>query len=316
MKGKKILVTGGSGLLGMGLTRRLISKGVSVQSTYFSRKPPSQLSSCFKQYDFTRYEDCLFATEGMDYVLICAVQASGVSGMKESPTASILPNLEIHAGLLEACCQNGVEKAVWISSSAVYQEAFYPIREDQRDLNKPPYELYQGIGWVYRYIEQLAKCYYQKRGLQIGVIRTSNIYGPYDRFDDQRSHVIPALIKRALTKESPFVVWGNGNTIRDFVYVDDLVEGVWKVLDSYCIADPINISSGVPIRIKELVGVILEVCGHRVPLQYDPAKPTAVPYRVLDNTKVDTLLGGIDRTSLREGIQKTVEWYTSNLSRD
>ena len=108
-----------------------------------------------------------------------------------------MPNLDIHAGLLEACSQNGVEKVVWVSSSTVYQEAFYPIREEQLDLNKPPYKLYLGVGGVYRYLEQLAQCYYQQRGLQVGIIRTANIYGPYDHFDDIKSHVIPALIKRA-----------------------------------------------------------------------------------------------------------------------
>ena len=303
-------------MLGMSLTRHLISHGMSVQSTYFSSKPPSHLKSHFVRYDFTRFEDCLAATKEQDYVIISAVQASGVAGVRQSPTASILPNLQIHAGLLEACCQNRVEKVVLISSSSVYQEAFYPIREDQIDLNQPPYELYQGIGWVYRYLEQLAKCYYDKRGLQIGVIRTSNIYGPYDRFDDEKSHVIPALIKRALAKEDPFVVWGNGDSIRDFVYVEDLAEGVFKVLERYCIADPINISNGTPVNIKELVRVILDISDHRVIPQYDPVKPTAVPYRVLDNTKADTLLGKIDKTPLEKGIQKTVEWYTSNLSRE
>ncbi len=216
-KGKKVLITGGAGLLGTNITQRLVSGGIQVQSTYFSRIPPEHLKKHYQCYDFTKYEDCLAATQNQDYVIICAVQASGVTGMAQSPTASILPNLEIHAGLLEACCQNEVDKAVWISSSTVYQEAPFPIKEEQLDLNQQPYDLYQGIGWVYRYIEQLVRCYYEKRGLQIGVLRTSNIYGPYDRFDDKKSHVIPALIKRALNKETPFFVWGDGETIRDFI---------------------------------------------------------------------------------------------------
>ena len=316
MKGKKVLVTGGAGLLGTSLTKRLIDLGLLVTSTYYHRSPVKLSEANYQRYDFTQYRDCLEATKGQDYVIICAVQASGVAGVRQSPTATILLNLNIHAGLLEACCENGIEKAVWISSSTVYQEAFYPIREDQLDLNKPTYELYQGIGWVYRYLESLARCYYDKRGLNIGVIRTTSIYGPYDRFDDQKSHVIPALIKRALNKEDPFVVWGNGQTVRDFIYVDDLVEGVLKVLDQYCIAEPINVSDGTPVNIEQLVETILAVCDHSVPLQYDLTKPTAVPYRVLDNTKADTLLGKIDKTPLEEGIRKTVDWYTSRLSRD
>ena len=316
IKGKKILVAGGAGLLGINLTERLLSVGALVQSTYFSRYPPTHLLPYFQQYDFTKYEDCLRATQNQDYVIICAVQASGVTGMKQSPTASILPNLEIHAGLLEACWQNGVKRVVWISSSTVYQEAFYPIGEYQLDLNQSTYSLYQGVGWLYRYLEQLAQCYAEKHGLLVGIIRTTNIYGPYDHFDDQKSHVLPALIKRALKKETPFVVWGNGHTIRDFIYVDDLVEGVLRVLEEYCIADPINLSYGIPTSIQEAVKIILEVCNHVTEPQYDLTKPTAVPYRVLDNTKFETFLGKIEKTSLKEGIYKTVKWYLSKEFRE
>ena len=98
--------------------------------------------------------------------------------------------------------------------------------------------------------------------------------------------------------------------------MDDLVEGVLKVLNDYCCADPINISSGEPITIGKLVEVILKVCDHHLTVQYDSTKPTAIPYRVLDNTKCDTLLGKINKTPLEKGIQKTVEWYNSSFRRD
>jgi GDP-L-fucose synthase len=312
----KVLVTGGAGLLGTSLTLKLKALGMDVMSTYFTRPPSEELAPLYKRYDLSKYEDCLAATKGQDYVVIGAVQATGVKGMSHSPTASILPNLQIHAGMFEACSQNGVKKVVWVSSSTVYQEAFYPIREDQLDLNQPPYGLYQGIGWVYRYLEQLAECYSDKCGLQVGIIRTASIYGPFDRFDDERSHVIPALIKRALQRETPFVVWGGGETVRDFVYVDDLAEAVVKLLGSDCTIDPVNFSSGRPVTIGELVDTVLEICGHPVEPHYDSTKPTAVPYRALDNTKFDTLLGRIERTPLEDGIAKTIEWYKSSTSRD
>ena len=123
------------------------------------------------------------------------------------------------------------------------------------DLNLPPYELYLGIGWVYRYLEKLAKYYFLKRNLKIGIIRTANIYGPYDRFDDIKSHVIPALIKRALKNENPFVVWGDKKTTRDFVYVDDLSFAVLEVLNKFCNAEPINFSSGYGVTIENLVKI-------------------------------------------------------------
>ena len=316
LKGKNVLITGGSGLLGTSLTQRFADLGMCVQCTYYSRMPRKFRNVEYLQYDFTKYEDCLAATKNQDYVMICAVQAAGVKGVRQSPTKTILPNLEIHAGLFEACCENDVKKAVWVSSSSVYQEASFPISEDELDLNQQPYELYQGIGWVYRYLEELAKCYYAKHGLKVGIIRTSNIYGPYDRFDDEKSHVIPALIKRAQQKDDPYIVWGEESIVRDFIFMDDLTEGVLRVLNNYCYADPINISNGIPTTIGELVDIILKVCNHPVTVQYDPAKPSAISYRVLDNTKCDKILGKMNKTSLEEGIRKTVEWYNSRHSRD
>jgi GDP-L-fucose synthase len=312
---KRILVAGGAGLLGVNLTRRLSQLNAMVESSYFHRSPPQDLGQHYQQYDFNDYQDCLRATREKDIVVICAVQATGVQGMLQSPTAAILPNLSIHAGLFEACRQNGVDQVIWVSSSTVYQEAYYPIREDQLDLNQSPYPLYQGVGWVYRYLEELANCYIAQEGMQIGVIRTSNIYGPYDRFDDQKSHVIPALVKRALGKEDPYIVWGHGGTVRDFIFVDDLVEAILKVLQIGCSDRPINFSYGKPVRIEEAVELILSACEHTTEPVYDLSKPTAIPYRVLDNTRFETLYGAFAKTPLEEGIQKTIAWYCSDAGR-
>jgi GDP-L-fucose synthase len=316
LKGKKVLVTGGAGLLGTGLVSRLVSLGAEVEASCFSRAPQPSLAAHYRRYDFNDYQDCLAACAGKDIVIICAVQASGVQGVRNSPAATLMPNLAIHAGLFEACSAHQVPRAVWVSSSTVYQEACYPIREDQLDLNLPVFELYAGIGWVYRYLEKLAEFYYQKQGLNIGVIRTSNIYGPYDRFDAEKSHVIPALIRRALAGETPFTVWGGPETVRDFIYVDDLVEGVLRQLAVECRADPVNVSNGTPVSIRELAEVVLDRCAHPGPPVFDRSKPSAVPYRVLDNAKCHRLLGEFPRTPLSEGIARTVAWYRSPQARD
>ena len=164
VKNKKILITGGAGLLGISLTKLFLSLGANVVSSYYKRTPPKELKSYYKKYDFNNFKDCIKATKDMDYVIISAVQASGVKGVRENPTSSILPNLKIHSGLFEACAQNNIKKVVWISSSSVYQECNHPILEKELDLNLPTYEMYLGIGWVYRYLEKLAQCYYLKRG--------------------------------------------------------------------------------------------------------------------------------------------------------
>lgn len=311
IKGKKILVTGGTGLVGANLVQKLKNLGADVVAS-FHLKPAPFLKDIYRQFDFTKFEDCLSATKEKDYVIICAAQSFGTKMMKEQPTAFILPNLKINAGLLEACRINKVEKVILLSSSTVYPEANYPISEDQFDLNQPPYELYFGVGWLNRYIEQLAKFYVKTYGMKIGILRPTNIYGPFDKFDDEKSHVLPALIKRALKKENPFVVWGDGSAIRDFIYVDDFVEDLLNVLDNYCVGEPVNIGSGEETSVRDAVSVILDVCGHKTVPQYDKTKPTAIPYRMLNLKKFESLFGRQKRTPFKEGIKKTVDWYKTN----
>lgn len=310
LKGKNILVAGGTGLVGVNLTVRLSQLGAKVFSTYFSRNPQVYKDK-YRHFDFTQYPDCLEATKGMDYMVICAAYSAGVGAAKEDSCAAITGNLRIISGLLEAAKINKLEKVIVISSSTVYQEKNSPMREDDLDLNKPPYELYMGIGWLNRYIEKLALFYHKQCGIKVGIIRPANIYGPYDKFDDAKSNVLPALIKRALNKENPYVVWGNGSVVRDFIYVEDFLDCLLNVLDKYCVAEPINISTGKGITIGEAVKTILQVCGHNACPRYDSSRPVAVPYRVLSPEKYEAIFGKLRLTPFAEGIATTVEWYRS-----
>ena len=174
-KGKNILIAGGSGLVGTNLRRRIKYLGGNVLSTYFTKKP-NLFSENYRLFDFTNFDECMEATKEMDYVFICATVTHGVKEMKENPTASILPNLKINAGLLEACHMNKVDKVVFISSSTVYHMINTPIREDQLDLNMPPYDIYLGVGWFNRYLEQLAGFYHKSYGAKIGFVSASSIY--------------------------------------------------------------------------------------------------------------------------------------------
>lgn len=308
VQGKNILVAGATGLIGANLARRLKEMGACLRATCFSRSQEG-----LEKFDFTEMDACLEATRDMQSVFICAAQTFGAKVMKENPAALVGPNLRINAGLLEACRVNRVEKIVFISSSTVYQEAFHPVREDELDLNKPVYDLYLGVGGMKRYCEQLALFYSKACGMKIGIVRPSNIYGPHDKFDEAKSHVLPALILRALKKEDPFVVWGDGHTVRDFLYVDDFTEDLVAILERHCVADPVNVASGKAITIREAVKIILSACGHKARPVYDETKPNAIPYRQLDTTKFEALFGKRERTPFEEGIRRSVAWYQSTL---
>lgn len=317
MNGRRVLIAGASGLAGSALLRRLHDLGADVRGTCHER-PPALLPERHRRCDLTRLDDCLAATDGVQDVVICAAQTFGAQIMRDEPTRLVLPNLQIHSNLFEASRLNGVERVLVISSSTVYQEAFHPIREDELDLNQQPFVLYQGVGWMKRYVEQLARFYHDRYGLGVAIVRPSNLYGPRDKFEDDRSHVLPALIKRALRREDPFVVWGTGDAVRDFLFVEDFVDDLLAVLSLArpfrC--EPLNLASGSALTIRDAVRTILDVCEHDATPVYDPSKPDAIPYRMLDTTKADAILGRRPRTSFRAGIDATVRWYRTETEVD
>jgi len=304
-----ILVAGGAGLVGRNLENRLAEAGMPFVSTRHAGSPALGHDSSVV-CDFCDFSNCLAVTEGKQAVVLCAAISHGAKKNREMPTASILPNLQILAGLLEACARNKVRTVVMLSSSTVYQPADFPIKEDDLDLNQPPYPGYFGVGWTYRYLEQLAALYSTTCGMKVVILRPANIYGPFDRFDEERAHVVPSLIRRALNKENPFEVWGSPDVVRDFIFVDDLVGDIVSILKGEVDLHglPVNICGGEPMTIAEAARIILEVCGHEAQVCFDPKKPSAIPYRVVDNARYQRLFGDKKRTPFRSGIEKTVAW--------
>ena len=148
---KEILIAGGSGLVGANLTFKLLQLGLPVVSTRFRNSNPAFSEICVK-YNFLDFEQCLEATRNKQSVVLSAAITYGAKKNKENPTGSILPNLKIAAGLLEASARNKVKTIVIISSTTLYQPAYYPIREEELDLNTSPYHSYTGVGWYNRYV--------------------------------------------------------------------------------------------------------------------------------------------------------------------
>lgn len=296
----RYLIAGGSGLVGTHLSQALHKRGVNFLSTYYTRRPAA-LTQYYRQFDFTKFSDCLTATEQREIVFICAAQ---------TPTQSVIPNLQIFSGLLEACRINGAKKVILISSSTVYQEASFPIHEDQLDLNLPPYSIYLGIGWLFRFVEKLAVFYSKSYGMGVGILRATNIYGPHDNFHDEAtSHVLPALIKRALKKENPFVVWGDGAVVRDFLYVEDLIDILLELVEQKLDAIPINVGSGQATTIRTAASHILRICDHPVKPQFDLTKSIGIAYRALNVERLRSKIKSYPQTSLEAGLAKTIEWY-------
>lgn len=312
---EEILVAGGSGFVGINLTLKLRESGVPCVSTCFSRRNYLTEKHCV-QFDFRNYQDCLEATKKKAVVVICAGSTQFISSTKEHLSGSILPNLQIITGLLEAAAKNNVKKIIFLSTSTVYQELLRPIKEDDLDLNQPPSPAYFSVGWTNRYLEKMMIFYAETYGINVVILRPTSIYGPHDNFDINRSHVIPALIQRAHNKEEPFEIWGSPDVMRDFVYVGDLVSDIVSLLLDVNIpaGESINICNGEPISIADAANTILRICGHQTKVYFNDAKPTNIRYRSLDATKYRTYFPHSTRTPFEIGIKETYEWYLKYIN--
>ena len=308
--GKRILVAGGTGLVGRNLTIKLSESGLPFVSTRH-KGTASADNIDFVPFDFCEFQDCLSATMNINTTVLCAAVSYGAKRNKEMPTASILPNLKIFTGLFEACARNNVKTVIMLSSSTIYQPCDYPIKEDDLDLNQSPYSGYFGVGWTYRYLEQLVALYSKTYDMKIIVLRPTNIYGPFDKFDKEKAHVIPSLIRRVLNREDPFEVWGSPDVVRDFIFVDDLVKDILAILKEEVNVNnlPVNICSGKPMTIKDAAETILHVCNYETKICFNSDKPSAISYRAIDNLRYVQLFGARKRTAFEDGIKKTIEWY-------
>jgi GDP-L-fucose synthase len=187
----------------------------------------------------------------------------------------------------------------------------YPVKED--DVMKGDvYEKYFFVGWMKRFTEIMCEMYARKlkEPMRVVVVRPANIYGEHDDFEWETSHVIPALIRKAVERHNPLEVWGDGNDIKDLIYVGDFVEGMLLAMERIDSFDPINIGSGRPCSIREALAAILKAAGYEdAAVAYNSSKPTMIPKRLIDVTKARELLGFEAKTPLVEGIKRTVQWY-------
>jgi GDP-L-fucose synthase len=227
----------------------------------------------------------------------------------------ITTNLILTSNMLQAAWAEGVQKIVIFGSSTGYPAYDHPVKEEEMWL-ADPHPSYMGYGWMRRYFEKLGEYVSRQSECKVVIIRPSAVYGPGDTFAEDTSHVIPALIKKAVQRESPYVVWGSGDEVRDFIHISDFAKGCLLALEKCLTFDPINIGAGKVTTIREIVGYILDAVGHRdVPVVFDKTKPVTIPFRMIDIEKARRLLGFEPQISIERGIRETVQWYMSTSPR-
>jgi GDP-L-fucose synthase len=315
---KKVVVTGGSGFIGTHVITELIDRGVSVR-THIHKKPLQVDARLLLESDIEVLEninlknidDCEKLIEGADYVIHLA---GDIANPKYVPTdfQITLNQITLFTNVLEASHKCGVEKFFDLNSGTGYPLRNYPITEDEF-WDDEPYISYYGYGWMRRYREKVMEHCSHISDMKIQLCRATAIYGPNDNFDLETCHVVPALIKRVLSGEDPFVVWGSPTVVRDFLYVKDVVKGILLVLEKGQSMKPYNLGSGDEITIGRVVDSILKATDKSPKVIYDENKPTTIPFKLASIDRIRHELGFEPDYTFDDGIKDTIIWYTNNF---
>lgn len=315
-RGKKVLIAGAAGFIGTNLALRLAREGADLRLTL--RDKPLQAAfprADVMQVDLRRPEDCVRAVEGMDFVFMCAAHTSGAAVIRATPLVHITPNVLINTLLLEASYQAGVRKVCFISSGAAYPPTDARPVTEREMFDGDPVDVYFPAGWMKRYAEILCRTYSEKiaRPMPSVVVRPSNVYGPYDKFDFAVSHVTAALLRRVVERQKPLEVWGTGLDIRDVIYVDDFIGGMLAAFATDLPYFEVNICAGNGHTVREILQTLLDVDGYGdADIRFDPSRPSTIPVRLMDNNLAREKLGFEAKVSLADGLRRTIAWYRTN----
>lgn len=319
-KNKRVLVAGGTGFIGSHVVEKLVRLGARV--SVLDRLSGGIIKNIgylkddveFIAGDCAILETALKACNKQDVVINLAARVGGILYNRTHQATMLTENLTIAQTMIEAARREKVERFLVVSSACVYPaDAKIPTPESEAFRGEPE-PTNGGYGWAKRMAEKIGMYYAQQFGMKVGIARPYNAYGPRDHFDSERSHVIPALIKRVFDGENPLRVWGSGKQTRAFLYVEDFADGLIATIEKYPVADPVNIGTDEEISIKKLIEMIVSLSGKKTKIEFDTTKPDGSPRRNSDNAKAKDKIGFMAKIKLEEGLRKTVAWYRDNYT--
>ena len=305
---KAVTVTGGGGFLGTHVIEKLRESG--CKQIYIVRS---------RDFDLTREEHVrqLFTEHPADIVIHLAGMVGGIGANKARPADFFYQNLMMGTLVMHYAWKTGTKKFVAAAAGCGYPEhAPMPLREESLWVGFPqqesaPYSLAKRM----LHVQSLA--YWRQHRFPAVITMPGNIYGPYDNFDLENAHVVPALVRKFVEaeaarnngSEAKLTVWGSGAPTRDFVYAADVAEGMLLAAEMYDGPELVNLSSGVETPIRDIVDMIVDITGYSGKIHWDTTRPDGQARRYMDITKAKRELGFTPHTKLREGLRLTIEWY-------
>lgn len=314
---RKVLICGSTGFIGRNIAESLVTRDdLELYGTYFNSEPLDDSRIKMIKADLRNDEHVNRVIDGMDMVIQAAATTSGAKDTINKPYYHVTDNAVMNSLIFRSAYEHKVSHVVFFSCTVMYQSSDVPVRETDFDASKEIYPSYFGIGWTKVYIEKMCEFYARLGSTRFTVIRHSNIYGPYDKYDLERSHVFGATITKVMTVRDggKIVVWGDGSEERDLLYVSDLVKFVELTIGKQESAFELyNAGYGSSISVKDLVAKIIASSGKNLKIEHDLTKPSIKTKLFLDTAKAKSSLGWSPEVSLDEGIRKTIDWYRMNM---
>ena len=313
---KRILICGASGFIGRNLLNHYYKS-----EKYKIRVPFLSVWPLFLAREYSNAEwvwcdlrnpvDVKDALKDVDIVLQFAATTSGANDIVNQPYVHVTDNAVMNSYILRECYEQKIEHIVFPSCTVMYQPSDKALKETDFNGNDEIYKTYFGVGNTKVYIEKMCEFYSRLGRTKHTVIRHSNVYGPYDKYDLEKSHVFGATITKVMTnKTGELVVWGTGEEARDLLYVDDLIDFIDLSLENQkSNYELFNVGVGNAVKIIDLVNKIIQHSGKQLKVTHDLSKPTIPTSLYLDCSKAKDLLGWSAKTDIDEGINKTLKWY-------
>jgi GDP-L-fucose synthase len=316
MSKRRVLICGATGFIGRNIAEAFAMRpDLEVVAAHHLRPAFAHPGIAWIRADLTRADDVARVVEGVDVIVQAAATTSGAKDIVSRPYIHVTDNAVMNSLLFRAAHDAGVGHVVFFSCTVMYPSRATALDETTFDANAGIHPRYFGVGWTKVYIEKMCEFYAGLGRTRYTAIRHSNIYGPHDKFDLERSHVFGATVTKAMTaRDGRIVVWGTGEEARDLLHVDDLVDFVARAIERQTAPYALyNAGLGEAVTIRRLVEMIVAASGRDLAIEHDLSQPTIPTSLFLDCAKAGRELGWAPRVPLAEGIARTVEWWRTNV---